>query len=334
MTSHNTKSITSEVYEIGKLHFEGNITPHCWYENIRFENGKVDLVSITILSEIVYWYRPTYIKDEMTGQVISANKKFKGDALQKSKQALADQFGLTERQVKDSLLRLEEKGLITRDYRTLSIVGGAKLSNVLYIKIHPKNIEKISFNERQTYDVSTSDPQRSNETPMTFERHTYTKNTTKISTKNTSIPPNPQGGEADKSAGVGPVSSSSEISSKKKKEEKPVCPKTTYRALVSLTETEYAQLVESYGVAKLNELMDLLEAYKGSSGKTYKSDYHTLLPQGWVNKRYEDDKKKQKSPGVGNANANNFKQSVRDEQMERYIQNNGDPDKNPNIRRF
>ncbi len=164
--------IPPEVLQMGRIHLEGNVTPHSWYDHIRFENGKVDLVSVTLLSEIVYWYRPTYVRDEISGKVIATHKKFKGDALQKSKKSLADQFGLTERQVKDSLARLEQLGLITRDYRSMKTKTGLTLSNVLFIEIHPKKIEAISFTQRQPYDVSTSDPH-------TPERHTYTEITTK-----------------------------------------------------------------------------------------------------------------------------------------------------------
>src|SRR5688572_6230681 len=100
------------------MNFEGNVNviPHSWYSSIKFPNGKVDLISITILSEILYWYKPTYTRDEVSGKLLQVDKKFQGDSLQKSKTALADQFGLTERQVKESLQRLEEMGLIKRDY--------------------------------------------------------------------------------------------------------------------------------------------------------------------------------------------------------------------------
>ena len=175
-------TIPNEVYEIGQIQLNGNTTDHSWYEHIRFKNGKVDLASIMILGEIVYWYRPTYIRDEVSGKVIEVRKKFKADALQKSKQALADQFGLTERQVKDSLARLEEMKLIVRDYRTVITADGLKLSNVLFIKINPTEIAKITGCKRQPYDVSTSYLQRSNVDPPTPERQTYTESTTKTTT--------------------------------------------------------------------------------------------------------------------------------------------------------
>lgn len=173
------KNLTPEVEAIGQLNFEGNIIPHLWYQNIKFENGKADLISITILAEILYWYRPTYEKDERSGKLISIRKKFKADALQKNKMDLAEQFGLSERQVKDSLARLEWLGLIERDYRTIT-KDGLKMANVLFIKIKPDRIKEITFSETPS-DVRTSYPTRSNVGGSTAERHTNTKNTAKTS---------------------------------------------------------------------------------------------------------------------------------------------------------
>ena len=51
---------TPIVDSIGQMNFEGNITPLEWYKHIKFANGKADTIAITILSDIVYWYRPTF----------------------------------------------------------------------------------------------------------------------------------------------------------------------------------------------------------------------------------------------------------------------------------
>jgi hypothetical protein len=188
----NLRDATPEVLAMGEIDFIGHIIPHYWFKNIRFENGKVDLVSINILSEICYWYRPTIRKDEATGQPMPMEKKFHSDALQRNKSDLADLFGLTERQVQESLARLEKLGLITRDYRTVKSALGIISSNVLYIKIHPEKIKAISIQIIHSYDVQTSYPSRSNVIPTTLERHTYTENTAKSSKekkkKNAALP--------------------------------------------------------------------------------------------------------------------------------------------------
>ena len=46
------------VEKIGQLQITGNVIPTSWFRNITFANGKPHFVAITILAEIVYWYRP------------------------------------------------------------------------------------------------------------------------------------------------------------------------------------------------------------------------------------------------------------------------------------
>jgi DNA-binding MarR family transcriptional regulator len=57
-------------------------------------------------------------------------------------------------------------------------------------------------------------------------------------------------------------------------------PKTAYRERVTLTEAEHQKLFEQYGEEFRERCYDKLDAYKGSTGKTYKSDYLTIL--NWV----------------------------------------------------
>lgn len=174
---------TPEVQEIGQMNFEGNIIPKSWYQHIKFANGKTDAISVLLLSEIVYWYRPTTIYDENTGAIIEIKKKFKSDALQRSQDSLAEQFGFTKEQIKDSLVRLEKLGLITRDYRTIG-VGSKKLANVLFIKIHPLRIKEISSFIFNREGVSGTIPIPSGEQspyPPGINPHTNTKNKTQTS---------------------------------------------------------------------------------------------------------------------------------------------------------
>ena len=67
------------VDENAKLNISGNIIPQVWYRTIIRESGKPNLTAIIILADIVYWYKPTEIRDEGTGQVIGVRKKFKSD---------------------------------------------------------------------------------------------------------------------------------------------------------------------------------------------------------------------------------------------------------------
>ena len=74
--------MSNVVTEIGGLNFKGNVVDHEWFNYITFSNGKPHIVAIMVLSEIVYWYRPTVVRDEIDGKV-TYKKKFKADKLQK-----------------------------------------------------------------------------------------------------------------------------------------------------------------------------------------------------------------------------------------------------------
>lgn len=65
--------------------------------------------------------------------------------------------------------------------------------------------------------------------------------------------------------------------SKKKKEEPP---KTKFAEFVRMKDSEYETLVEQYGEPFVQKCIVVLDNYKGSSGKTYKSDYRAMLV--WV----------------------------------------------------
>lgn len=65
-----------------------------------------------------------------------------------------------------------------------------------------------------------------------------------------------------------------------KKEKKPL--KIKYDTYVSMTEEEYQKLIDQYGEAYIKERIIDLNLWKGSKGKTTKSDYMTLLT--WIRK--------------------------------------------------
>jgi hypothetical protein len=65
--------------------------------------------------------------------------------------------------------------------------------------------------------------------------------------------------------------------------------KYKYASSVSLSETQYAALMERYGEEKVVEMIELLNNYKEAHGKKYKSDYHAILQ--WVAKEVTGNKK-------------------------------------------
>lgn len=63
-----------------------------------------------------------------------------------------------------------------------------------------------------------------------------------------------------------------------------------------MTNAEHQKLLDTHGPADTARLIEILDNYKGSSGKKYKSDYRAILS--WVEDRLEEEKKRQ--PGSSN----------------------------------
>ena len=141
-----------------RIRISGNVIPQSWYEEILRDNGKPYLLAITLLADIVYWYRPTEERDESSGCVIGLKKKFKGDLLQKTYDWYADLYGESKRTIKAALDRLEELGLIRKVFRDLKFKNGTKLFNVMFIEIFPDRIEEISH-----YDIDEPSPDPSSQ---------------------------------------------------------------------------------------------------------------------------------------------------------------------------
>lgn len=66
--------------------------------------------------------------------------------------------------------------------------------------------------------------------------------------------------------------------------------KTQIREFVSLSKDEWQKLLDEFGMTDANALVDMLNNYKGSSGKKYKSDY--LAIRSWCVDRLEEQKRK------------------------------------------
>lgn len=132
------------VDEVGRINISGNIIPMVWFQAIRYPNGKPNVNAIIILADIVYWYRPTEIRDEITGQVVGRRKKFRDDLLQRSYGQISELFGLTKKQVVTAVNALEQMGVIKRNFRNMRI-NGQFVSNVLYLELIPQRLHEITY---------------------------------------------------------------------------------------------------------------------------------------------------------------------------------------------
>lgn len=133
------------VEEIGKLEIKGNVAPASWYKYIRRDGAnkarakneqaktEPDFVAITILAEIIYWYRPDK----------KGNERFNDDMLQMGAKQIAPKFSMCVTQVKDALKRLEKQGYIRTETRNLVRFGKA-LNNVPFVEPIPEKIKLIT----------------------------------------------------------------------------------------------------------------------------------------------------------------------------------------------
>lgn len=196
MSNWELLPLTPTVEGITELNIQGNIIPHSWYQHITFDVNKKgirkpDIISILLLSDFVYWYRATEYRDESSGNIIGYGRKFHGELLQKSQEALSTQFGFSKRQIKDALYRLEQKELIKRDYKVIKTKSGLVCSNVLFIDLNVAAIKEITFSilkhprnfKNSPGYVQTADGTRLNVSGQTSKRHTYTESTTENTNK-------------------------------------------------------------------------------------------------------------------------------------------------------
>lgn len=74
---------------------------------------------------------------------------------------------------------------------------------------------------------------------------------------------------------------------KRGRPKKPEVPKVKYAEFVTMTEEEYEKLVAELGEEKAKRAIEILDNYKGQSGKTYKSDYRAIL--NWTIERVNEE---------------------------------------------
>ena len=134
------------VDRMSRLQITGNVVPVAWFKTIRKETGNPNLTAIMILADIVYWYRPVEVRDEVTGQLIGLKKRFSADLLQRNYQQMADQFGLTKRDATNAVVELEKLGVIRRVFRTIER-GGHLVSNVLFLDLDVDVLERLTYPE-------------------------------------------------------------------------------------------------------------------------------------------------------------------------------------------
>ena len=180
---------------VKEMTLTGNVIPQIWYKTIvkrDLKNPKPHLLAINVLADIVYWYRPTEVRDEATGAVIGYRKKFAADLLQRSYAQIAEQFGCSIGQAKDAIVFLEQMGVVRRELRTIE-VQGMSYNNILFLALDVDKLRELTYPSAGISPEGCTDSdtpvsefhQRGIEIPAdpVSKFHQYTENTTKTSTE-------------------------------------------------------------------------------------------------------------------------------------------------------
>ena len=139
------------VNAVGKMAYTGNIIPEVWYSTIVASNGRVSLLAILILAEIVYWYKPKEIRDEKTGDV-TWEKKFADEKyLQKSYAKICEKFNVSVKQAREALIVLEKLGVVKRHFKTIEDERG-KFPNIMYLELIPEVLYTLTFPTNENTD--------------------------------------------------------------------------------------------------------------------------------------------------------------------------------------
>ncbi len=180
------------VDKVGEMNLKGNIIPEAWYHTITNKNGKPYALSILILADIVYWYRPTEHRDEINDNVTYVKRFNSDDYLQRSYDQITDKFGVSKKQARDALIALEDLGVIKRHFRNVNVCG-MTLSNVMYLELNPFVLKELTYpdesgNKGVNNYVNTSlhicnDPITESESHIFENVDTYTETTSEINTE-------------------------------------------------------------------------------------------------------------------------------------------------------
>jgi hypothetical protein len=122
----------------------------------------------------------------------------------------------------------------------------------------------------------------------------YDKRTTPLPKKpfyEDNLPENPRKAEETEEKAPEKPEKPPKPTPRKKSTPKKTGPAKVKRAeFVELTDEEYEKLVNQYGKDMTARMIEVLDNYKGQSGKTYKSDYRAIL--NWVVERVQEEQRK------------------------------------------
>ncbi len=151
--------LNAKVQAVGEINFAGNIVPDNWSKWLLTKSGKTSGCAMLLLSEIVYWYRPTVICHESSGEAMEWGRKFKADMPQKSYGAIAQKWGYSVKQIRDAAKILKDVGVVKTVVRTIKpSVDLPAIPNVMFWDLDPVKLKEITFESPQPNDSNNVRP--------------------------------------------------------------------------------------------------------------------------------------------------------------------------------
>ena len=133
--------------------FSGNIIMESWFQTIVDDKGRPNLLAINILADIVYWYRPTAVRDEHTGQIVRYKKKFAADRLEKSLKDYADQFNMPKTNIQRAFEVLISLGVVKKEVK--QVPCGKSTRDASFVEIVPDVLRQLTFPE-ESFDADSA----------------------------------------------------------------------------------------------------------------------------------------------------------------------------------
>lgn len=161
-------------------------------------------------------------------------------------------------------------------------VSPEKFSNMMQTAIKRECFDPVAYHERS---VLTSEGVKKR-SKVVVDKREKMRQKSSSGAKNELFPDSC--GVSDAETGEESTQSKSKSKSKRKVKEK--INKITYADFVTLTQEEYDKLISFHGEERTKRMIEILNNYKGSNGKKYKSDYLAIL--NWVVKRVEEEEQR------------------------------------------
>lgn len=177
--------------------------------------------------------------------------------------------------ISNALNKLEKLGYLKRQ----RIIEKGKFADMLYrFSDEPIFREDTDCEDTDTADTAVPDTENQHTDFEDSEKpydliNTYKINTDKVNTDKTNTAPSAE--------------NATDAEPKKPVSQKYKANKKDYAEAVKMTDEEYQKLTDKHTKAFVDKCIEVLNNYKLSSGKTYKSDYHAILT--WVEIRVAND---------------------------------------------